>query len=226
MLPKKSNKANLENKRSIFLQAGLIITLLLVLAAFEWTSSTSQVQTFEINDGITIDEDIIINTKPEEIKPTPPPLPKLTEIINILDDDDPIINEYIIEDVEATPEMEFELLEDDYDDEEIEIIDFQIVEDKPSFQGQGEYGFRIWVAKNLQYPEIAAENGISGKVFVKFVINTKGEVEDAVVLRSVDPSLDSEALRVIMSSPKWSPGKQRGKPVSVIFKMPINFVLQ
>ena len=210
MLPKKNKRANLENKRSIFLQIGIIITLGLILVAFEWSSSTNQSRLFEIHDGFSIDEEIMQITREKEIIP-PPPLPKLTEIITILDNDDPIINEYIIEDVESTPEMEFEILP---------------YEDKPSFQGEGEYGFRVWVAKNLQYPEIAVENGISGKVHVRFIINARGEVEDAVLTRGVDPSLDKEAIRVIMSSPKWSPGKQRGKPVSVIFKMPINFVLQ
>ncbi len=226
MLLKKSNKANLENRRSIFLQIGLIIALILILVAFEWTSSTSQVQTFEINYGFSIDEDIIMNTRQKEIKPPPPPLPQPNDILNITKDDKPIKNEFIGREVEPIPWQEIEIKAYEEYPEPTEEIDFQIVEDKPSFQGEGEYGFRVWVAKNLMYPEIAAENGISGKVYVRFIINTRGEVEDAVVTRGVDPSLDNEAIRVIMSSPKWSPGKQRGKPVSVIFKMPINFVLQ
>ncbi|KPL11109.1 MAG: energy transducer TonB, partial [Bacteroides sp. SM23_62] len=78
----------------------------------------------------------------------------------------------------------------------------------------------------LRYPEIAAENGISGKVYVQFAVNSKGEVVDAVVVRGVDPALDKEAVRVVTSSPKWSPGRQRGKAVKVQFTFPINFVLQ
>ena len=76
------------------------------------------------------------------------------------------------------------------------------------------------------YPEIASENGVSGRVLVQFTVDSKGNVVNAKVLRSVDPALDKEALRVVMSSPKWKPGKQRGKAVNVLFTFPINFVLQ
>jgi len=103
---------------------------------------------------------------------------------------------------------------------------FFIVEEMPSFQGEGQEGFRKWIAQNLRYPEIAAENGISGKVYVQFAVNSRGKVEDAVVVRSVDPALDKEAVRIVMSSPEWEPGKQRGRPVKVQFTFPINFILQ
>jgi len=103
---------------------------------------------------------------------------------------------------------------------------FFIVEEMPSFQGGGEDAFREFIAKNLRYPEIAADNGISGRVYVQFAINSKGEVVDAVVVRGVDPALDKEALRVVLSSPKWEPGRQRGRPVKVQFTFPINFILQ
>jgi protein TonB len=86
--------------------------------------------------------------------------------------------------------------------------------------------FRKYIAQNLRYPEIAAENGISGRVIVQFAVNKMGSVVDAIVVRSVDPALDKEAIRVVMSSPKWTPGKQRGKAVKVLFTFPINFVLQ
>jgi periplasmic protein TonB len=103
---------------------------------------------------------------------------------------------------------------------------FFIVEEMPSFQGGGEDAFRDWIAKNLRYPEIAADNGISGRVYVQFAVNSKGEVCDAVVVRGVDPALDKEALRVVLSSPRWEPGRQRGRPVKVQFTFPINFILQ
>ena len=85
---------------------------------------------------------------------------------------------------------------------------------------------RKYIGQNLRYPEIAAENGISGRVIVQFAVNKVGTVVDAKVVRSVDPALDKEAIRVVMSSPKWTPGKQRGKAVKVLFTFPINFVLQ
>ena len=103
---------------------------------------------------------------------------------------------------------------------------FTIVEEMPTFQGKGQEGFRVWLIKHLKYPEIAAENGISGRVFVNFVVETDGSVSNVKIIRGANPSLDTEAVRVVQSSPKWTPGKQRGKEVRVVFTFPINFVLQ
>jgi len=103
---------------------------------------------------------------------------------------------------------------------------FYVVEEMPTFNG-GDAGeeFRKYIAKNLRYPESAAKNGISGRVIVQFAVSVTGQVVDAVVVRSVDPALDKEALRVVNSSPRWTPGKQRGKLVKVLFTFPVNFVL-
>ncbi|MCG8699552.1 MAG: energy transducer TonB, partial [Bacteroidales bacterium] len=103
---------------------------------------------------------------------------------------------------------------------------FFIVENMPSFQGGDENTFRNWVQGNLVYPEIAQENGISGRVFVQFAVNSAGKVVDVKVVRGVDPALDKEVERVVKKSPGWTPGKQRGRPVKVQFTMPIVFVLQ
>jgi TonB family protein len=103
---------------------------------------------------------------------------------------------------------------------------FFIVEEMPSFQGRGQDGFRIYIAENLRYPQIAAENGVQGRVFAQFIVRADGSVADAKIVRSLDPALDREALRVIMASPLWEPGRQRGQAVDVAFTFPINFVLQ
>ncbi len=113
-----------------------------------------------------------------------------------------------------------------FEGKETEEITFIIVEDMPKFRGGDHNAFQAWIQRNLRYPEIAVENGISGRVFVKFAVNTEGKVVDAKVVRGVDPALDKEALRVINSSPKWDPGKQRGKPVKVQFTFPVVFILQ
>lgn len=102
---------------------------------------------------------------------------------------------------------------------------FFIVENMPSFQGGGQDQFRRYIAENLVYPQVAAENGISGRVFVQFTVKADGTVADAKIVRSADPALDNEAIRVVMSSPLWEPGSQRGIPVNVAFTFPINFVL-
>jgi len=103
---------------------------------------------------------------------------------------------------------------------------FIVVEQQASFQGGDVNSFRDWVTKNLKYPDIAIKNGISGKVFVQFVINTAGKVVDVKVVRGVDPSLDKEAIRAISSSPKWEPAKQKGTKVMQQFTIPIAFQLQ
>jgi TonB family protein len=103
---------------------------------------------------------------------------------------------------------------------------FYIVEEMPDFQGKGQNGFRDYIAENLRYPLIAAENGIEGRVFVQFVVKADGTVADAKIVRGVHPSLDREAIRVVMYSPRWEPGKQRGQAVNVAYTFPINFVLR
>lgn len=106
---------------------------------------------------------------------------------------------------------------------------FFIVEDMPEFQGGTDSTsiqiFRNWIMKNLEYPPIAMENGIEGTVYATFVIGKNGEVESPKVLRGVDPALDAEAIKVLKSSPKWKPGKQRGIDVRVAMSLPIKFIL-
>jgi len=224
---KKSEKANLENKKSLFLQIGLVTVLALLLIAFEWT--TRDVMTGSLGElgDIVMEEEIIPITRQEEIKPPPPPPPQIPEILQIVEDDVDIEDELKIDDIEARQSTRIELAQFKFDDEEVSEEEiFIIVEDMPTFQGKDSNEFRNWIAANLKYPQIAAENGIQGRVFVQFVVNSNGRISDAVVVRGVDPALDHEAVRVIMSSPTWTPGKQRGKPVRVRFTFPINFVLQ
>ena len=102
---------------------------------------------------------------------------------------------------------------------------FTVVETMPQFPG-GDAALLQFLAKSIKYPVIAQENGIQGRVICAFVVNRDGSIVDAEVLRGVDPSLDKEALRVINTMPKWSPGKQRGKPVRVKYTVPITFRLQ
>jgi protein TonB len=224
---KKTKKANLEGKRTIFLEIGLVVVLAIMLAAFEWSSKPNMENTLGELADMDLEEEIIPITRQQEVKPPPPPPPpKVTEVLNIVEDDVEIEDELIIEDAEADQDMEIEIVEFEEEEEVAEEEVFFIVEDMPSFQGKGQEGFRQWIAQNLRYPEIAAENGISGKVYVQFAVNSRGKVVDAVVVRGVDPALDKEAIRVVMASPSWTPGKQRGKAVKVQFTFPINFVLQ
>lgn len=110
---------------------------------------------------------------------------------------------------------------------EEEAIPFTMVEERPTFMGgEASKTFSQWVAKNLQYPEVARENGIQGRVTLQFTVETDGSLKNIKVLRGIDPSLDKEAIRVVSSSPKWSPGRQRDKAVRVTYNFPVYFQLR
>ena len=100
---------------------------------------------------------------------------------------------------------------------------FDVVEQQPTFS---EGNPAAWLAKHMQYPPMAAENGIQGRVTVGFVVEKNGTISNVRVLRGVDPSLDKEAVRVVKSMPKWNPGMQNGEPVRVNYSVPVNFKLQ
>ncbi|HDZ41033.1 MAG TPA: TonB family protein [Bacteroidetes bacterium] len=107
-----------------------------------------------------------------------------------------------------------------------EDLVFVVVEDMPTFRGGDVNFFREWVQRNVKYPAEAVKEGIQGKVFIMFVVNEDGYVSDVEILRGVHPSLDEEAVRVVNSSPVWSPGFQRDIPVKVKFSITVNFQLQ
>lgn len=223
---KKSPKADLENKKFIFWEIGMAITLLLTFLAFEWKIDTAEAETFQTLAEDDVEEEIIPITR-QQLKPPPPPppAPKITDVLNIVDDDEELDNELEIEDVEADQESEVEIQEvyeeaEEYSDEQV----FVVVEDMPQFPG-GTKALNKFINKTVRYPAIAQENGITGRVFVGFVIDRDGSVTQVRVLRPVDPALDKEAIRVIKAMPKWKPGKQRGKPVRVSYTVPINFQL-
>lgn len=225
---KKSPKADLESKRNIFVQIGLVVALGLCLLAFEWNSKVESASSLGKVSEQDVEDEIIPITRQEEVKPPPPPPPpKVVEVLNIVDDNTDIDDELQIEDTEADDQTAIDVApviqekEEAADDSQV----FFIVEDMPEFPG-GELALRKFIANAIKYPVIAQENGIQGKVYVNFVVDKDGSVINARIARGVDPSLDKEALRVVNNLPKWKPGKQRGKPVKVSYTVPINFVLQ
>ncbi|GAF05392.1 energy transducer TonB [Saccharicrinis fermentans] len=223
---KKSPKADLETKKPVFMQIGLVVVLAIVLIAFEWSTTDVDASQFNMMDEVEAEEEIVPITRQEEVKPPPPPPPpKVTDVLNIVDDDVEIDEELDIEDTEIDEDTEVEfditLEEEETDDAPV----FFIVEEMPQFPG-GDTELRKYIAQSVKYPVIAQENGIQGRVYVQFVVGTDGGVTQVKVARGVDPNLDKEAIRVVESMPKWKPGKQRGKAVKVSYTVPINFVLQ
>ncbi len=225
---KKLPKVDLENKKAILFQIGLVFALSFVLIAFEWTTMDVKVDLSLVDDTEAVEEEIIPITRQEEVKPPPPPPPpKAADILNIVDDDVELDDELEIMDTEMdeSVEVDFTNIDYDYGEERDEGEVFMIVEEMPEFPG-GTAALQKYLAESVKYPVIAQENGIQGRIYVQFIINSKGEVTNATVLRGVDPSLDREALRVVQSMPNWKPGKQRNRPVRVSYIVPINFVLQ
>lgn len=102
---------------------------------------------------------------------------------------------------------------------------FDVVEEQPSFPG-GQGALMQWLRDNIEYPVIAAENGIEGRVIVQFVVSKSGSISNVNVVRGVDPSLDKEAVRVVSNMPNWTPGKQNGTTVNVRYTLPVTFKLQ
>ena len=224
---KKSPQANLETKKGIFMQIGLVLVLSIVLIAFEWTTSDVNIDLSLMEQEVVVEDDIVPITRQEEVKPPPPPPPQVTDVLTIVEDDVELDEDLDIFDTEMDDTREFDMTismdleEEDRSDTEI----FYIVEEMPEFPG-GEEALRKYLNTAVKYPPIAQENGIAGRVTVQFVINQNGEVTNVTIARGVDPSLDREAIRVVQAMPKWKPGRQRNRPVKVSYTVPINFVLQ
>lgn len=226
---KKTPKANLENRRTLFTEIGLVVALALVLGAFSMGSKEKKVASLESEEQVVEVEDMVPIT--QETPPPPPDQPKipvLSDNIDIVDDDISVDDNFMslednadfgVEIMDYVEEVEEEVVEE-------EAIPFQLVEEKPSFNGGDANEFTKWVNSQIQYPEIARENGVQGKVTLQFTVNADGSVSKVKVVRGVDSSLDKEAVRVVSSSPKWKPGKQRDRAVPVTYTFPVIFQLK
>lgn len=223
---KKSPKADLEKKKSLFLEIGYVVALACVFFAFEWTQEDVRIASLGELKDLAGEEEIIPITRQELQKPPDPPKPqKVVLELNIVEDDVELEDEFEIEDFEASQDDEIEVIAM-VEEEEEEAEVFFIVEDMPTFQGGSLESFRNYIQENIDYPTIAMENSISGTVYVNFVVNTSGAITAINIVRGVDASLDNEVTRALKAAPKWSPGKQRGKPVSVSMAIPVKFILQ
>ena len=227
---KKSAKANLEDKKLLLREIGLVVALLVVLGAFQWSSKEKSTETLQADNFVVVEEEMVPITT--DVPPPPPEAPKepvVSDIIDIVDDDIKVDNTLLLstEDGGLAITVKDYVSESTYVEEEIEEeVPFAIVEHKPKFQGGDQNDFTKWVFNNIVYPEIAKENGVQGRVILQFTVDKDGSVKNVKVLRGVDSSLDKEAVRVVSSSPKWEPGRQRDKPAKVTFVFPVIFQLR
>ena len=227
MEAKKTSRSNLENKRFIFREIGLVIALAVVFFAFETKFYQEETKEIILVDTETIEDDVLPIVVPQQASR---PLPKIEMMpIDYID----IVNEELELDdpdiIDVTESQNgsingIEGIEDQYstgtgDEEFDETIPFLNPELMPKFNGD----LNKWLRKNLNYPERARESGVQGKIFIEFIVEKDGSITAAKVLRSVHPDLDREALRVVNSMPKWKPGMQRDKTVRVKFTIPITF---
>ncbi|MBO4738970.1 MAG: energy transducer TonB [Bacteroidales bacterium] len=227
MEAKKSKKADLEWRKPLFLEIGLLVALVVVLLAFEYIGTREKVEVFSAGIVATIEEEQIIQTEQQKDLLPPPPPEKSQTLLEIVDDD--IAVEDIIIDSEADENMQVEEREyvevsdtKEAEPEEEEV--FVIVEEESSFPG-GEEALYKYLRDNLTYPSRAREAGIEGTVRLTFVVEKNGSISNVRVKRSVATALDEEAVRVVKAMPKWNPGKQRGKAVRSQFELPIIFKL-
>ena len=226
---KKSEKASLENKRLLFAEVGLIAALLVVYAGFETSTHAQEVALLQDNTVIDDDDDvcaITLDTPPPA--PEAPSLPMLSDELEIVDDDIAVDLDFQSLDDTDVPvsivEYKYQdVVEEDVEEETIQFIN---VEQKPKFQGGDANGFAKWVNSRLVYPELAKDNGIEGRVTLQFTIDKDGKVQDVKVLSAPDPSLAEEAVRVVSSSPKWEPGRQRDRAVRVSYTFPVVYRLR
>ena len=208
---------------------GMVVGLAILFVAFEWSNRDVKVTQDQGVADVIAEEQIEI-TRPENTPPPPPPppAPVVTEVLNVVEDDVDLEQQDIVtseDNQKAAQTQTYVAPKVVEEEEESSQPIFTVVETMPQFPG-GDAALLQFLAKSIKYPVIAQENGIQGRVICAFVVNRDGSIVDAEVLRGVDPSLDKEALRVINTMPKWSPGKQRGKPVRVKYTVPITFRLQ
>ncbi len=234
MEKRKNENADIEKSRMSWRALGFVASLALLLAAFTWTSyAISVTSKLDFDASLLEEEDIPVNIIQP---PPPPPPPPQTSMIEIVDDDEVIEEELQVEDLDLDENTEIEVLEQVEEEVEDDTV-FMIVENMPALGAckdmRGDERHQCtqmeiikYVTKNTKYPPIAKDAGIQGTVFVYFVVDKNGDVKDAKVLREVDPRLDKEALRVIQTLPKFEPGKQRGKPVSVQYTIPVKFIIK
>lgn len=237
MESKKTSKADLNEKRGTFFVLGIILALSLLFVSLEYTSK--EFDSFleeEYLDDLAQDFELLPSMDEEEELETASPQERttvLTENIKVTEEIPSEIDNTSI----PTPLIEQEVTEDMTNEKETdeqtppnvaeqaeEPIQFRIVEQYPEFPG-GMTEYMKWLTRNLRYPDIAKSQKIQGKVVVQFIVNQDGTIADAKVVKSVNPHLDREAMRVIRMMPSWKPGIQDNKPCKTMVAVPIVFKL-
>ncbi|MBO4504544.1 MAG: energy transducer TonB [Bacteroidales bacterium] len=227
MLTKKTDKGDLENKRGMFILVGLVIVLGLVYAGFELFATEDKAPSFvmEEDDFIEVRDEDVVATDQTPPPPQEQPQQQQEVVLNIVDDNIKVTN-----DIDFGQDFFEDEIIADVADEEIVIVEEEtesappvyFTEEMPEFPG-GPEAISAFLMKEIQYPEVARNNGITGTVLVEFVVEKDGRVSNAKVKVPLFPDCDKEAVRGVMAMPKWKPGKNMGKPVRCFYQVPVTF---
>ena len=232
---KKSAKADLERGKGLSLLLGLLVALSVVFVGLEWRSAVTQAQaqekafnTQDVEDVMNIED----QQKPDEPEHEPEQAQQtevqLPDELKVVSNDREVIKPSFVsvDQDKPLPPPNIPLGTKNVQvDEEVDQAIFEVVEEQPEFPG-GMEALLKYLAKNINYPESAVDNGIQGKVMVRFVVERDGSVSAVETYKSVDPALDKEAVRVVKTLPKWKPGRQQGKAVRTRYIVPVVFRLQ
>jgi protein TonB len=227
MISSKTSQADLEAKKGLHFEIGMIISLILVFFIFQYKTPTRTLdRSFDFQDINIIEEEVINTIQP--VTPPPPPQNQQFTLLTIVENESEEVADIDIraEIDETTPiPVYIPILEKQ--EEEAEIIEkeiFTIVEEQPTFPG-GDQARVEYFKNTLKYPTYAKELGIMGTVYIGFVVEPDGSISNVKLLRGIGGGCDEEAIRVVEAMPLWNPGKQRNKAVRVQFTLPVRFAL-
>lgn len=223
METKKTKSADLEPRRPVFFEIGLVLALVATLVAFEWKTTKTRLTPFEI-ENTWVEDDMTPVTFPEKVKKPIPLPPVVKTTIEIVD------NTIVTKDISSSfdlPDPDAPITEviPEPEKETDEVIPVYAASQTAQFPG-GESALLAFLKQKAEYPREAVEVGISGRVYVEFIINKDGKVSDIKIARGIHPLLDMAALKVVQMLPAWKPAMQGFKPVRVKMTVPINFELK
>ncbi len=223
MEAKKTEKADLTKKTGLYLSIGLLVTMALVVSAFEWTDKDDKLNLLASKSTNTFEE--MIEVPPTEQPPPPAPTIQQPQIIEVPDEEEIKEDLNIKFDVEVTEDTKVEAVRVVAEEpkEEVDEI-FSVVEETAAPKG-GLPAFYKYIGEKMKYPAQARRMGVEGRVFVQFVIGKDGSINEVKVIKGIGAGCDEEASRVMQGAPSWNAGKQRGKPVKQRYTLPIIFKL-
>jgi len=228
MVTKKSKKANLENKRTLFFEIGMMLAIALALMALETDNVNSGNNDYQfLPSGESIDEEVMMPIKWKE--PDQPPVPQqIVQKFEIKDNDWELDDPDFDFNVDADADEGFEFFPiGDPEEEEPEEMDVVIFADKmPQYNGCGLECFHKFIQETVLYPQLAIENHIQGRVYVRFIVDKKGVLKNIEIMKGVHPLLDNAVIEALNKSERWQPGMQGPMPVNVSMSMPVTFTLR